>query len=374
MQAHMEADAKWALYDVLARLTFDGRIARSETVDFLARIERDNLIDDGDMAWWGWEHAVERLGLVEFEPALRRVWKKPVYDHHNERDLAEFVDELRATAERSDNPAPFDKVDIRPITDPVESMEWIERRAESMAKWHAKQQLVAAPPADSDVAKAERLTEDEHHWLTGLLVSRQVPETTMPFEALDGFMTALVIGPATVTPHEWLPEVWGTEHPGGNSQWDTVEQANHALALLMKHWNAIAARRMADAPHAPQIETFGIPRPGEEWAQGFLDGIEMRAAAWELFFLDRKTDRLFTTIELLAGEMGGADAHPSRETRDALIERLPETLRRIAAYWRDPASAFPRQAPKVGRNEACPCGSGKKFKKCCGSGSGPTVH
>ena len=24
-------------------------------------------------------------------------------------------------------------------------------------------------------------------------------------------------------------------------------------------------------------------------------------------------------------------------------------------------------APKIGRNDACPCGSGKKFKKCCGS-------
>ena len=25
-----------------------------------------------------------------------------------------------------------------------------------------------------------------------------------------------------------------------------------------------------------------------------------------------------------------------------------------------------RESPKVGRNESCPCGSGKKFKKCCG--------
>jgi len=25
-----------------------------------------------------------------------------------------------------------------------------------------------------------------------------------------------------------------------------------------------------------------------------------------------------------------------------------------------------RVEPKVGRNELCPCGSGKKFKKCCG--------
>ena len=26
-----------------------------------------------------------------------------------------------------------------------------------------------------------------------------------------------------------------------------------------------------------------------------------------------------------------------------------------------------RQGPKVGRNDPCPCGSGKKYKKCCGA-------
>ena len=31
-----------------------------------------------------------------------------------------------------------------------------------------------------------------------------------------------------------------------------------------------------------------------------------------------------------------------------------------------PASA-PRMADKVGRNDSCPCGSGKKYKKCCGA-------
>jgi preprotein translocase subunit SecA len=33
---------------------------------------------------------------------------------------------------------------------------------------------------------------------------------------------------------------------------------------------------------------------------------------------------------------------------------------------------FVRQERKVGRNELCPCGSGKKYKKCCGNG--PTLH
>jgi hypothetical protein len=71
----MAPGAKWALYSVLARLTFDGQIGREETAAFLTRIERDNLIDDGDMTWWGWEEAVVSLGLTELEPALRRVWQ-----------------------------------------------------------------------------------------------------------------------------------------------------------------------------------------------------------------------------------------------------------------------------------------------------------
>jgi len=31
-----------------------------------------------------------------------------------------------------------------------------------------------------------------------------------------------------------------------------------------------------------------------------------------------------------------------------------------------PQGTVKRDAPKIGRNEPCPCGSDKKFKKCCG--------
>jgi uncharacterized protein YecA (UPF0149 family) len=30
------------------------------------------------------------------------------------------------------------------------------------------------------------------------------------------------------------------------------------------------------------------------------------------------------------------------------------------------AATFRRTTPKIGRNDPCPCGSGKKFKQCCG--------
>ena len=40
-------------------------------------------------------------------------------------------------------------------------------------------------------------------------------------------------------------------------------------------------------------------------------------------------------------------------------------------YYADsthPNRTVVRTAPKVGRNDPCPCGSGKKYKKCCGAG------
>jgi len=42
---------------------------------------------------------------------------------------------------------------------------------------------------------------------------------------------------------------------------------------------------------------------------------------------------------------------------------------REGQYESEPSSIAPmrREAPKVGRNDACPCGSGKKYKKCCGA-------
>ncbi len=35
----------------------------------------------------------------------------------------------------------------------------------------------------------------------------------------------------------------------------------------------------------------------------------------------------------------------------------------------DKPATVKREAPKVGRNDDCPCGSGKKYKKCCGAGT-----
>lgn len=53
---------------------------------------------------------------------------------------------------------------------------------------------------------------------------------------------------------------------------------------------------------------------------------------------------------------------------------LPMAVAGIHDFWRARRKAVPvtRGAPKVGRNDPCPCGSGKKFKQCCGKAR--TVH
>jgi uncharacterized protein YecA (UPF0149 family) len=48
------------------------------------------------------------------------------------------------------------------------------------------------------------------------------------------------------------------------------------------------------------------------------------------------------------------------------LEAAVEELKHLQEMQLDPTKKqLARKPPKVGRNEPCPCGSGKKFKKCC---------
>jgi hypothetical protein len=46
---------------------------------------------------------------------------------------------------------------------------------------------------------------------------------------------------------------------------------------------------------------------------------------------------------------------------------LKTTARELGDQAREPANLQTRQSQKTGRNDPCPCGSGKKYKKCCGA-------
>jgi SEC-C motif-containing protein len=61
------------------------------------------------------------------------------------------------------------------------------------------------------------------------------------------------------------------------------------------------------------------------------------------------------------------------EKGEPLEHRELATFRRQGGAWYfetgkvPPVKQYVRESPKVGRNEPCPCGSGKKHKRCCGA-------
>jgi len=77
-----------------------------------------------------------------------------------------------------------------------------------------------------------------------------------------------------------------------------------------------------------------------------------------------KAARRDPLITDLARNMGWMECFHQRKTYDEDDEELDED-----SLWR-PQKQYPpltvyRTSPKIGRNDPCPCGSGKKFKKCC---------
>ena len=60
----------------------------------------------------------------------------------------------------------------------------------------------------------------------------------------------------------------------------------------------------------------------------------------------------------------GVDINDEKEVKKWL-KKHPEVVNGGDAHK---IETFKREEPKVGRNDACPCGSGKKYKKCCGQG------
>jgi uncharacterized protein len=216
--------------------------------------------------------------------------------------------------------------------------------------------------------------------LDSFLMSDRSPPDSMMLSDLDGFLTGIAVGPELVLPSEWLPLIWGGEAPEFADQ----DEAKAILGAIMDRYNEIL-RHIADDVFDP---IFWADRDGTliamDWAEGFLQAIMLRADAWEGLFKSKRDGQLLYPILALCGDENGESLlglSPEEEERimEEAAEFIPACVTAIAAYWRGkgpkqismPLPAGPRPHPdraatKVGRNNPCPCGSGKKFKRCCG--------
>ena len=224
-------------------------------------------------------------------------------------------------------------------------------------------------------------------------------------EWLDGCMAALLAGPRALSPLEWLPRLL-------DDAWERTfsdpQDQQQALDTLLGRWNVLAsqldAEALFDEPDllrlAPLLGDYGDaaraavlaegklqpgelddwPLTGELWALGVLETIETFADEWVapsgnaddqawyggcLRAIEALTQR---DAALLAADL--QIRYPGQTlSRDELVDEACLALQDLRCWWVEHA---PRHAPRrvdktPGRNDPCPCGSGKKYKKCHGA-------
>ena len=84
------------------------------------------------------------------------------------------------------------------------------------------------------------LTDEEIEELDQFLLDAEGLEESMDISTLDGFLTAIVCGPKTIMPSEWLRWVWDMESGKDAPKFKDQAQAQRILGLLMRHMNDIA--------------------------------------------------------------------------------------------------------------------------------------
>jgi uncharacterized protein len=229
------------------------------------------------------------------------------------------------------------------------------------------------------------LDDDELEELGAFLISDATSDATLTLSSLDGYLTALVIGPTSVMPSQWLPRIWG-ESDDDAPEFESMAQAQRILGLIMRHMNGIVGQFQSDPnlfePIVDMYSEDGVEYvDGETWALGFMRGVELAQADWRPFFESPEFIEAWTPLHLLGSEAATdeeLDLIATPALRHELTNQLTGSLAKIHAFWlpwRDMAHAestlattpLRRTQPKVGRNDPCPCGSGIKYKKCCGA-------
>ena len=227
------------------------------------------------------------------------------------------------------------------------------------------------------LAQPEPLTDAELDRLGDFLKSCKGGRA-MNVERLDGFFAALIAGPETVLPGEYNREVFGSEMSEA-CEFGSLDEANEILGLMMRHWNTIASTLYRGDVYVPLLllDEKGMAH-GNDWARGFMCGMQMRHDGWAELVNDEQHGGCLIAMMMLCHEHDeDPEMRPdpiSPEKRKEVIARMAVGLQGAYKYFRQQREADlgvhapqpQRNAAKVGRNDACPCGSGKKYKRCCG--------
>jgi len=186
---------------------------------------------------------------------------------------------------------------------------------------------------------------------------------------LDGFFAALACAPDTILPSRWLPAIWGGEDY--SPVWPNEEEIGEFTRAVFALYNQVMQDMNDDVYEALFLErevegkTYTIV---DEWCEGFLRGVNLWAA---LTPADAAvTEEYIQPVRLFATEDGFTRLETMSEAeiieQQGLIEPAVRSLFiHFLTQRRQTMAPYIRESRKIGRNDPCPCGSGRKYKHCC---------
>jgi uncharacterized protein len=220
------------------------------------------------------------------------------------------------------------------------------------------------------------LTETELDRLEELLDGPAFKGEAMRLDEIQAMLCAVVSAPEPILPSVWIPEALG-EDP----EYESEAQAIEVMEFLMRLNNDVSRPLMQDETVSPIL--YPLDEEGNEydyasWADAYVYGCGLGKDWFEQAGNHAEDlSELLEPMFLLNGMMkedvqksGEKWLTPSEEARlvEEMQENLPDIVQAIYNFWKAKGSSatFRRDVEKVGRNDPCPCGSGKKFKQCCG--------
>ena len=198
----------------------------------------------------------------------------------------------------------------------------------------------------------------------------------IPISTLDGLLAGILVCPELLAPDSWLPVVFAGLDERDESEEIDMPELQTIVGLVMEHLNTIADDLKADRYEPVYFIDSDDAVVWELWIEGFLEAMQLHIDSWDAFLTGPDQEAksamhiLMTLIDISRGGdiMEPEDAEALRKNAADVIPECVDILHKARLKY------FPSGLPvktvvkgdKTGRNDPCPCGSGKKYKKCCG--------
>jgi len=226
-----------------------------------------------------------------------------------------------------------------------------------------------------------------------------------------GFLFALLTSPEPIPTSDWLEFLLGED--GEGPSFESSREADEVFRLLFEEHNRIAEAILngvgvppEDCPFRDNVLFNFYPHsPASQWSLGFWQGFTWLSDVWKELLPRKQFEAAVTagmTLAFFSNRLasvrnlkdGGVPADMFEVAARTMRDHFFESARELAGLGRPavertrqvqgdgfpgvdfPGSGFPRpvhegdgapvRSDRIGRNEPCPCGSGKKYKYCHG--------